>query len=321
MCLPKATQEEWKIACKEELEALRRRNVFKLTDLPKGCKTIGCRWVFDVKSDGRKKARLVAQGFSQVEGIDFNELFSPVVHFESVQLILALSALEDYYCVGVDVRNAYLYGKLDEEIYMRQPEGFKARGQENKVICLQHALYGLKQAGLAWWKELNSSMNELGFQCLVSDASLFVCKDYKEIIIAIVYVDDVMFFGKNKAQVDFKKKLFMDKWECHDLGEVKEFLCMHITRKGKDIHLDQHDYLDKVLERFSMTNAKSVPTPLPSNWVPQPNKGKASPELLRQYQSIIGSLLYLMIGTRPDIAFAVTRLAQFSANPSQEHFE
>jgi Reverse transcriptase (RNA-dependent DNA polymerase) len=189
------------------------------------------------------------------------------------------------------------------------------------VICLQHALYGLKQAGLAWWKELNLSMNELGFKHLVSNAGLFVCKDFKEIIIAIVYVDDAMFFGKNKAQVDFKKKLFMDKWECHDLGEVKEFLCMRITRKGKDIHLDQHDYLDKVLEHFSMTNAKSAPTPLSSNWVAQLNKGKASPELLSQYQSIIGSLLYLMIGTCPDIAFAVTKLAQFSANPSQEHFE
>jgi Reverse transcriptase (RNA-dependent DNA polymerase) len=90
---------------------------------------------------------------------------------------------------------------------MRQPEGFKARGQENKVIHPQHALYGLKQAGLAWWKELNSSMNELGFKRLVSDAGLFVCKDFKEIIIAIVYVNDAMFFGKNKAQVDSKKKL------------------------------------------------------------------------------------------------------------------
>jgi Reverse transcriptase (RNA-dependent DNA polymerase) len=179
-------------------------------------------------------------------------------------------------------------------------------------------MHFIKQAGLAWWKELNSSMNELGFKCLVSDAGLFVCKDFKEIIIAIVYVDNAMFFGKNKAQVDSKKKLFIDKWECHDLREVKEFLRM---QKGKDIYLDQRDYLDKVLERFSMTNAKSAPTPLPSNWVPQLNKGKASPELLRNYQSIIGLLLYLMIGTHPDIAFAVTKLAQFSANPSQEHFE
>jgi Reverse transcriptase (RNA-dependent DNA polymerase) len=150
MHLPKAAQEKWKIACQEELEALHQCNVFKLTDLPKGCKTIGCGWVFDIKSDGHKKARLVAQGFLQVEGIDFNELFSPVVHFESVQLVLALSTLEDCSCVGVDVCNAYIYGKLDEEIYMRQPKGFIARGQENKVIRLQCALYGLKQAGLAW---------------------------------------------------------------------------------------------------------------------------------------------------------------------------
>jgi Reverse transcriptase (RNA-dependent DNA polymerase) len=192
MRLPKAAQEEWKIACKEELEVLRWCNIFKLTNLPKSHKTIGCRWVFNIKSDGHKKARLVAQGYSQVEGIDFNELFSPVVHFESVRLILALSALEDYYCVSVDVHNAYLYGKLDEKIYLRQPEGFISRGQENKVICLQCALYGLKQAGLAWWKELNSSMNKLGFKHLVSDAGLFVCKDYKEIIIAIVYVNDAM---------------------------------------------------------------------------------------------------------------------------------
>jgi Reverse transcriptase (RNA-dependent DNA polymerase) len=130
-----------------------------------------------------------------------------------------------------------------------------------------------------------------------------------------------MFFGKTKAQVNTKKKLFMDKWECHDLGEVMEFLCMHIIQKEKDIHFDQHAYLDKVLECLSMTNAKSVPTPLPSNWVPQLAKGKASPELLRNYQSIIGSLLYLMIGTCHDIAFAVTKLAQFSANLSQEHFK
>jgi Reverse transcriptase (RNA-dependent DNA polymerase) len=149
-------------------------------------------------------------------------------------------------------------------------------------------------------------MNKLGFKHLVSDAGLFICKDFKEIIIAIVHVNNAMFFGKNKAQVDSKKKLFMDKWECRDLGEVKELLCMHITQKGKDIYLDQCDYLDKVLERFSMTNAKSAPTPLPSNWVPQLNKGKASPELLRNYQSIIGLLLYLVIGTCPDIAFAVT---------------
>ena len=152
-------------------------------------------------------------------------------------------------------------------------------------------------------------MKILGFERLLSDAGLFVCKDYKEIIIAIVYVDDAMFFRKDKAKVDYKKKLFMDKWECRDLGEVKEFLCMCVMCKNQAAMLDQRAYLDKVLECFSMTNAKSAPTPLLSNWVPKAAEGKASPELLRSFQRIIGSLLYLMIDTRPDIAYAVTKLA------------
>ena len=124
--------------------------VFELTDLPKGRKVIKNRWLFDVKQDNRKKARLVAKGFSQVGGIDFNEIFSPVVRFETVRLMLALSSLEDWYIEALEVKTTFLYGKLDEEIYIHQPEGFKVKGQENKVLCLHRALYGLKQAALSW---------------------------------------------------------------------------------------------------------------------------------------------------------------------------
>jgi Reverse transcriptase (RNA-dependent DNA polymerase) len=226
MRFSEAAWKEWKTACLEELESLQKRSIFKLTDPPKGRKIIGCQWVFDIKSDGQKKARLVAQGFTQVEGLDYNELFSPVVRFESVRVIFALAALNGWYMTGVDVRMAYLYSKLDEEIYMRQPEGFIATGQENKVIRLQRALYGLKQAGLGWWKELFQSMKVLGFKRLNSDDRIFVCREGTELIMAVVYVDDAMFFGKNKKLVDKKKALFMNKWECHDLGEVKEFLHM-----------------------------------------------------------------------------------------------
>jgi Reverse transcriptase (RNA-dependent DNA polymerase) len=164
--------------------------------------------------------------------------------------------------MGVDVRMAYLYGKLDEEIYMCQPEGFIATGQENKVIHLQRALYGLKQAGLAWWKELSQSMKVLGFKRLNSDARIFMCREGTELIMAVVYVDDAMFFGKNKKLVDKKKALFMNKWECHDLGEVKEFLHMQVRRQGLDITINQVDYLKKVLEQFQMTNTKATQTPL-----------------------------------------------------------
>ena len=131
---------------------------------------------------------------------------------------------------------------------MCQPEGFIARGQESKVICLQRALYGLKQAGLAWWKELSNSMRDLGFTCLNLDAGIFVCQDSTGLIVAVVYVNDAMFFGKKKKLVKKKKALFMAKWECQDLRDVKEFLCMQITHIRSSITIYQCDYLEKVLE-------------------------------------------------------------------------
>ena len=158
--------------------------------------------------------------------------------------MLALAALEDWYITGLDVRSAYLYGKLDEEIYMEQPEGFAAPRSECKVLHLWCALYGLKQAGLAWWRTLDESLQELGFEHLKSKAGIFFYKKKgTNIVISIIYVDDALFCGPNKAVVNSIKAQFMRKWECRDLGEPKEFLRMHITRKGCTIHLDQCAYL------------------------------------------------------------------------------
>ena len=139
------------MACNQELEALCRRQVYDLVEHPCGCKVIKNHWVFNIKIDGQKKAHLLAKGFSQVEGLEYDQVFSPVVRFESMHLILAMAALEGWVLTGLDVWNAYLYGKLDEEIYMEQPEGFIVPEKENMVLHLRHALYRLKQAGLAWW--------------------------------------------------------------------------------------------------------------------------------------------------------------------------
>ena len=179
----------------------------------------------------------------------------------------------------------------------------------------------LKQAGLAWWKALDQSMAELGFKRLKTDAGLFIYRRGKDIVLAIVYVDDALFCGPNKDFVDKVKAAFMKKWECRDLGEPTEFLRMNIRREGRNIRIDQRDYLDKVLERCGMTNAKSAPTPLPQGYYPVKNDAPVQPELRTRFQTVIGSLLYLMIGTRPDIAYAVTQLARMSANPSQEHLD
>ena len=167
---------------------LKQRDVFGLVDAPKGHKVINNRWVFDIKPDGRKRACLVAKGFSQVEGIDFDQVFSPVVRFETVRLMLALASIENWHIEGIDVRSAYLYGKLNEEIYMKQPKGFAVKGEEHKVLCLKRALYGLKQAGLAWWETLNESMKDLRFERLKSDAGIFLYrKKGTAVVIALLF--------------------------------------------------------------------------------------------------------------------------------------
>jgi len=135
--MPSELQKEWKKACHEKLESLCKWHVFELTELPHGCKAIKNRWVFNVKTDSRKKARLVAKGFSQVEGIDYDEVFSPVVPFETVRIMFVLAALNDWHISGLDIKTAFLYSKLDEKIYMEQPEGFKIQGQERKVLRLR----------------------------------------------------------------------------------------------------------------------------------------------------------------------------------------
>uniref|UniRef100_A0A0W0FDG7 Reverse transcriptase Ty1/copia-type domain-containing protein n=1 Tax=Moniliophthora roreri TaxID=221103 RepID=A0A0W0FDG7_MONRR len=319
LTLSKDEQKKWMTACYDELKSLQERNVYKLVDLPQGRKVIKSRWVFDVKTDGRYKARLVAKGFSQVKGIDYDELFSPVVHFETVRVLLALAALEDWEIQVLDVKTAFLYGELDKEIYMEQPQGF-IKGS-NKVWLLRRALYGLKQASLSWWYQCTKSMAKLGFKHCISDAGVYYFIRGNDIIIAIVYVDDVIFMGSNSSLLHSKKKEFMKIWECRDLGEPREFLRMQITRDRKrcTLSLDQSDYLEKIIKRFGMENANPTHTPLPASYKPTANKGEANSTIRSQFQSVIRSLLYLCLGTRPDITFPVIKLLQYGTNPTQKH--
>ena len=160
---------------------------------------------------------------------------------------------------------------------------------------LKRAIYGLKQAALAWWKALDKSMAMIGCTRLLSDSGLFVNKE--KTIVVIVYVDDVLFLGKSKSDISSLKERFMNIWECRDLGDTQEFLRMRIIRSKDRILVDQVDYLHKVLQRFKLTNAKAVPTPLPEGYQPVPNKGSPDPEIRASFQQVIGSLLYIMIGT------------------------
>ena len=168
---------------------------------------------------------------------------------------------------------------------MEQPEGFHVPGFERNVLKLKRALYGLKQAGLAWWQTLRESMLKLGFEGLISDAGLFLFKSEHGFVIAVIYVDDALFCGPNKALVLELKQKFMQIWETRDLGDVTEFLRMRITREGSKVHIDQCAYLEVVLQRCGMQNAKTATTPLPAGYMPEaaPADTVIDPELRSRY--------------------------------------
>ena len=162
---------------------------------------------------------------------------------------------------------------------------------------------------------------KLGFKRLLSDSGIFVYKDKNGApkVIVIIYVDDAIFLGQDMSIVRRVKDLFMKIWECRDLGDTKEFLRMRILRGNGYITIDQQDYLHKVLEHFDLINAKAAPTPLPMGYILTPNEAPVDEQLHHKFQQVIGSLLYIMLETCPNIAFAVTKLSQFAANPSKHH--
>jgi hypothetical protein len=208
-----------------------------------------------------------------------------------VRLLLALSALEDWEIKALDVKTAFLYGNLDEELYMEQPEGFVVKGQERKVYRLLKALYGLKQA--------NKSLTKLGFKRCLSESGVYTLKQNNHTLVVILYVDDVLFMGNNMLLLKEKKNAFMKMWECRDLVPISEYLHMKIVRNRKEqkLIIDQIDYAKMVVERFGQQNAKPTYVPLPVGYQPKANEGTARPEQRCYYQSIIGSLLYLALGT------------------------
>jgi hypothetical protein len=317
--------DDWTTAMEKEYNVLMDRKVWTLVDLPKDRRAIKCRWVYAVKHDGRCKARLVAKGFTQEYGIDYEETFSPVSRFESIRAVLALAAMEDWEIEAMDVTGAYLYGELDEEIYMEQPPGFIKEGQAHKVCKLQRAIYGLKQSGKQWNKEIHASLIKLGFTRTRTDAGIYVYRrqeGYTEIIL-IIYVDDLLLCGPNKKLIKGIKADLQLIYQMTDMGPAQNFLGLQFIRNRELRYLDicQSDYWIAALARFGMTNCKTARTPLPAGCKLEKSTTQATPEFTTEFQSLIGTLIYGGIASRPDIHFAVIRLAQYSSNPSEAHMK
>ncbi|KAH9658397.1 hypothetical protein KPL70_023479 [Citrus sinensis] len=325
---------EWKRAMDEEMTSLIKNKTWTLIEKPDKRKTVSCKWIFKIK-DGipgaeprRFKARLVARGFTQNEGIDFTEVFSPVVRHVSIRVILALVAVQDMHLEQMDVKTAFLHGELQEEIVMQQPEGYVASGKEDYVYLLKKSLYGLKQSPRQWYLKFDNFMITHAFNRCSYDCCVYF-KETSEggMIYLLLYVDDMLIACHDMEEIDHLKKLLSREFEMKELGEAKRILGMDIirNRSKKRLFLTQQNYIQMVLVKFGMDEAKQVQTPLASHFklsAAQCPQTEAEQQRMAciPYSSAVGSLRYAMVLTRPDISHAVSMVSRFMANSGYEHW-
>ncbi|RVW37266.1 Retrovirus-related Pol polyprotein from transposon TNT 1-94 [Vitis vinifera] len=314
---------KWKAVVDEEVRELEKNGTWEITDLPRGKKPVGCKWIFTIKykADGnvdRYKARLVAKGFTQSYGIDYQETFAPVAKLNTVRVLLSLAANLDWSLHQLDVKNVFLNGDLEEEVYMDILAGLETTSNFNKVCRLRKSLYGLKQSPRAWFERFTKVVKGYRFVQCQSDHTLFV-KHFPEgkLAIIIVYVDDIILTGDHEEKIDLLKKLLTKEFEIKDLGNLKYFLGMEIARLKKGIAVSQRKYILDLLNETGMLGCKPAETPMDTTVKLEESDGSAPVDKGR-YQRLVGKLIYLS-HTRPDIGFSVSVVSQFMNNPTEKH--
>ncbi|KAL4580545.1 hypothetical protein LXL04_016743 [Taraxacum kok-saghyz] len=320
-----ASNPEWIKAMNLELEALYRNNTWEITDLPKGRKPIGCRWIYKIKykSNGeieRYKARLVAKGYNQREGIDYEETFSPVAKIVTVRIVITLAVNKKWNLYQFDINNAFLYGNLEEDVYMTLPQGYHTEG-DTRVCKLLRSLYGLKQAPRKWNERLCSSLYDFGFKQSLNDYSLFVRFGNKgSVTILLVYVDDIILTGNDESEILNVKNFLKSQFLIKDLGKLKYFLGIEAIDIKDGLCLTQRKYCMELLHEFGMLGCKPVSTPLETNLVIDRvfDTNDTYLDNITDFQKLIGKLIYLTI-TRPDISYSVQVLSQFMHKPTKYH--
>ncbi|GJZ22200.1 putative ribonuclease H-like domain-containing protein, partial [Tanacetum coccineum] len=236
--------ESWVEAMQEELLQFKLQKVWVLVDLPYGKKVIGTKWVFRNKRDERSivvknKARLVAQGFRQEEGIDYDEVFAPVARIEAIRLFLAFASYMGFTVYQMDVKSAFLYGTIEEEVYVHQPPGFVDPAHPNKVYKVIKALYGLHQAPRAWYETLSSFLMENGFRRGTIDKTLFIKKKKSDIMLVQVYVDDIIFGSTKKSMCTEFEDCMHKRFQMSSMGELTFFLGLQVKQQPDGIFISQ----------------------------------------------------------------------------------
>ena len=328
--------QKWKQAMMKELKSLKENNTWELVLKPERQKIIDCKWVFKVKEGITEKepkvykARLVAKGFTQVEGVDYSEIFSPVVKMKTIRIMLALAVQFEWSIEQMDVKTAFLNGQLEETIFMSQPEGFKVESKRGELVCLlKKSLYGLKQSPRQWYKKFNSVVTKVGYTRSKYDTCLYFSElDTSSAVFLLIYVDDMLIMSKDMQQIIRLKNVLKSEFEMKDLGAARKILGIDIIRdrNARKLMLTQEGYLKKVIQKFKMSDSKEVNVPLAGHFNFSTDQSPKTDQEVTEmkevpYPEAIGSVMYSMISTRPDIAHAMSVLSRYMSTPGVEHWK
>ncbi|KAJ0437507.1 putative RNA-directed DNA polymerase [Helianthus annuus] len=250
-----------------EMESIQRNETWELVDPPNNPRPIGVKWIFKTKYDehgnvSKYKARLVAKGYNKKYGVDYLDVFAPVIRFDIVRLILAVAARNNWYLHQIDVKTAFLNGNLNEQVYTEQPEGYIKPGEERKVCHLKKALYGLKQAPRAWYSRIDEFFRSNGFKKCVYEHTLFIKNTKGSKMVVCLYVDDLIIASDSLDMINQLKTSMKLEFEMTDLGTLHYFLGMEVKYEDGNILVSQQRYAKGLLKRFKMENCNTISTPM-----------------------------------------------------------
>ena len=324
------SNEHWANATRDEYNSLIKNNTWELVPRPgPHKKLVQCKWTWTAKLNERNeiaryKARLVAKGFTQVKGIDYTETFAPTARMASIRTFVAMSCALKKRIYQMDVSTAFLYGKIDAEIYMEQPPGFTDPKKPQHVCKLNKSLYGLKQASRIWNQTIHDKLILAGLKQTDADPCIYTKHTKDDLILIGLYVDDILISTTYNSSLNWVKDILQLHFEMKDIGDAKFILGIQIdyNREEQTVQLHQTGYINKLLEKFGMHNSRPCSTPLPEGTQllkRKDNEEKLSPKI--PYKEAVGSLMYACTGTRPDIANALSKVSQFMSDPTNSHWQ
>lgn len=318
---------QWAGAIQNEFKAHEENNTWKLVKRTPEMRLIDSKWVFRVKKDAdgksyRFKARLCARGFRQQEGIDFKETFSPVVRYDSLRILLAIIAAKNLEVMQFDVQTAFLYGELEETIFMEIPEGLNVKEDPRNITCkLERSLYGLKQAPRCWNLKFTKFLNEYNFKECEADKCVFIGKFMDNVVYLAVFVDDGLVASNNVETLKIIIQRLNETFKITvENSNIFVGLQIERNRERKTLKIHQSAYMQKIIEKFGMANAKTVSVPADPHAALSPteeNDGKLSNV---PYREAVGSLVFLAAVSRPDIAFAVNSVSKYLSKHNAIHW-